>query len=344
MKLDGKTIQTAIMQLVEDYKFDPYQVIEIVNLWIRSAFRKDNAEYRKAAIEVNIDGEGEINVYREYEVTDSEIEDDVIQMSVADAKKHRKDVKSWEKLLINITPEDLQFSRIAVQAAAQTIKQHLKGIERERFYEKFQNKQGELLKARVIKVHGESVVLDIEWTPVVLPSDGQIPHRMYELGEEIFVYLKQISKWQWWVILDITQSSEDYIEAILKRIVPEIEEGIISIKRVVRIAGKRTKVLVSSNDVNVDPIGILVGQKWDRINIVLSLLDGEKLDYIEETENKEELIAACLKPADVQKIEMISDTKAKVTVPATQKALAIGKNASNIKLAGQITGLMIEIV
>jgi len=161
MKLDGKSIQAAIMSLVDDYKFDPYQVLEIVKSGIKSGFKKDYPQYKKSDIVVNIENDGTVTIYRELEVT-KEIEDSEIQITLADAKKIRKDVTLGEKLLINVTPETLELSRIAAQSAGQTIKQSLKGIERERFYEKFQNKQGELLKARVIRVHADSVILDIE--------------------------------------------------------------------------------------------------------------------------------------------------------------------------------------
>jgi N utilization substance protein A len=155
----------------------------------------------------------------------------------------------------------MELSRIAAQSAAQTIKQSLKSIERERFYEKFQNKQGELLKARVIRVHADSVILDIEGTAVVLQPDGQIPNRMYEPGEEIFVLLKQISKDQGSIVLEITQSTTEYIEAILRKIVPELEEGIITIEKIVRIPGKRTKIVVVSHEEKVDPVGVMVGSR-----------------------------------------------------------------------------------
>jgi N utilization substance protein A len=161
MKLDGKSIQAAIMSLVDDYKFDPYQVLEIVKSGIKSGFKKDYPQYKKSDIVVNIENDGTVTIYRELEVT-KDIEDSEIQITLADAKKIRKDVTLGEKLLINVTPETLELSRIAAQSAGQTIKQSLKGIERERFYEKFQNKQGELLKARVIRVHADSVILDIE--------------------------------------------------------------------------------------------------------------------------------------------------------------------------------------
>ena len=344
MRLDGKSIQAAIMQLVDDYKFDPYSVLEIVKLWIKSGFKKDFPEFKKSQIIVNIENDGTVTIYKELNVVakESEIEDPELQIITKEAKKIRKDVEAGEQILINVTPEKLELSRIASQAAAQTIKQNLKNIERERFYEKFQNKQWELLKARVIRVHADSVILDIEWTAVVLGADGQVPNRSYEPGEEIFVLLKQISKWQGWIILEITQTSTEYIEAILRKIVPELEEWVIKIEKMARIPGLKTKIVVSSNDEKIDPVWVMVGSKWDRINTVLSLLDGEKIDFVEEVGDTKQMIKNCLKPAHVDNIE-IKDKKAIVTMDESQKPLAIGKWASNVKLAGQITGYNIEI-
>lgn len=344
MKLDGKMIQESIMQLIQDYKFDPYEVLEIVKMWLRSAYKKDYINSKRHQIAVNIDAEGNIKVYQEYDVVakDDEVEDEFTQMTVKEAKKIRKDIATWEKLLIDITPEDLQFSRIGVQSAAQTIKQNLKGIERERFFEKFQTKQGEILKAKVLRTNGDTIILDIDGTTVVLDPQGQIPNRMYTPGEEISVLLKQISKGPGGIILDITQSSEDFIEAILRKNIPELEEGKVFIEKIVRMPGKRSKIIVSSTDEKVDPVGVMVGQKGDRIMVILSMLDGEKLDFIEYTEDDLKLIADCLKPAKVNTIE-IKGRKAIVTMNEDQKALAIGKGASNIKLATLLCGYHIEI-
>lgn len=342
MQLDGKVIQEAILQLVDDYKFDPYQVIDIVKMGIRSAFRKDYTDYRKAEVVVDIDEDGKIVIYRQYDVVE-EIEDEQLQINLEQAQEFRDDAEIGEQMLIDITPDELNFTRIGVQAAAQTIKQYLKGIERERFFEKFQHKQGELLRAKVIKSHSNTVVLDIEGIPVVLPADGQIPKRMYEIGEDIFVFLKQISKDSTGITLDITQSSEEYIEAIINKIVPEVEEGVVRIEKIARAAGIKTKVVVSSSDDNIDPVGVMIGHKGDRINILLSLLDGEKVDYIEYSDDLETMVRACLRPADVQRFES-DGNKVKVIIPENQKAMAIGKGASNIKLAGKLCGAQIEIL
>lgn len=343
MKLDGKSIQGAIAQLVEDYKFDPYQVFEIIKMGIRSGFRKDFPEHKKANIVVSIDNEWNVNIYKQLMVKkENEIEDEDTEIWLKAAKEIRKDVKEWEELLINVTPESMELSRIASQAAAQTIKQQLKNIEREKFFEKFQNKEWELLKARVIRVHADSVILDIEWSAVVLLPDWQIPNRMYEPGEEVFVLLKQISKDSGGIVLNITQSSPDYIEAILRKIVPELEEWLVIIEKIARVPWRKTKIMVSSTDEKIDPVGVMVWHKWDRINTVLSLLDWEKIDYVEKVDDPIKLITACLKPAQIDHIE-IKEKKAFITLDESQKALAIGKWASNIKLASQITWYTIEL-
>lgn len=155
--------------------------------------------------------------------------------------------------------------------------------------------------------------------------------------------MRQISKGTGGIVLDITQSSNDFIEAILRKIVPELDEGKVEIKKIARVPGKRTKMIVGSLDEKIDPVGVFVGQRAERINTILTLLDGEKIDFIEQIEGDDiKLIADCLKPARIESIEL-KGKKAIVILPDDQKPLAIGKAASNIKLAGQLTGYMIEL-
>ena len=343
MKLDGKTIQSAIMQIIEEYKFDPHQILDIVKTWIKSAFRKDYMDWdKKSSVQVTIDKDGNIKIYREYIIVE-EIEDKSRDIELSEAKKIKKDVKLWENLLIDITPESLEFSRIAVQAAAQTIKQNLKKIERERFFEKFQDKQWELLKAKILKSIWDNILLDIDWTSVILSPEWQIPNRVYNVWEEIIVLLKQISKWTWWIVLDITQSSDDFIYAVLSNQVPEIVEWKVIVKKIARNPWKRTKILVSTDDDRIDPVWVFVWQYWDRITNILDLLDWERIDFIEENEDHKQMISQALKPSRIKSIQ-IEWKKAFVKVDDDQKALAIWKWAINIKLARKITWYNIEII
>lgn len=140
MKLDGKSIQAAMMQLVEEYKLDPFQVLEIIKSGIKSGFKKDFSEYRKSDIIVNIENDGAVSLYKTLTAVE-EVEDPEVEIALTDAKKQRKDIELGEQILINVTPDTLELSRIAAQSAAQTIKQGIKTIERERFYDKFQDKE-----------------------------------------------------------------------------------------------------------------------------------------------------------------------------------------------------------
>ena len=347
MKLNWLMIQEAIKQLIAEYKYDAYTVLDIVKVWVRTAFKKDYMPHeKKAQIQVSIWATWEIRLYREYDVVE-EIEDkeEEKQLLLKDAQNIDENAEVGGTVVTDITPEELEFTRIGVQAAANTIKQQLKTIERERFFDKFQDKEGELLKAKVLRVIGESIVLDIDGATVVLGREGQVPNRIYNVGEEIIVYLKEISKGTGWINLYITQSGTDFITALLKRIVPEYEEGLVEVRKIVRITGKRTKMVVASLDEKIDPVWVFVGHRGDRINTVLSLLNGEKIDIIEDKEDEIMLIVDALRPARVGTVRIEEDEmKAYVELPEDQKALAIGKWAVNIKLAGQLAGMRIELV
>ena len=342
MKLDGKAIQAAMMELIDDYKLDPNQLLEISMQWIKAGFKKDYPEYKKSEILVDIKPDGSVTIYKATNVVE-DIEDPDTQISVEEAKRIRWDAELWEKLLEDVTPESMELSRIATMTAAQTIKQALKNIEKEKFYEKFQWKEWELLKARVTRVHGDSVVLDINGTTVVLPPEGQIPWKNYEPGEEIAVFLKWMKNEAGWSNLEISQANADYIAAILEKCIPELANGTVNIEKIARMAWIKTKVVVSTNDEKVDPVGVMVWYKGERISEILSLLDGEKIDFVEIDPDPEIFLRDLLKPAQIQSIE-IKDKKAVIKVDEEQKPVAIWKKASNIKLASQIMWMTLEII
>lgn len=224
------------MEMTKDYKLDPATVMEIVKLGIKTAYKKDYLPNdKKSQIIVKIGGDGDIQIYKEMEVVE-EVEEEARQISLEDAQKINVNLQVGHKFGIHITPDDLDFSRIASQAAVQTIRQRIKEIEKEKFYENFSHRQGELLRAKVLRSVGETVILDIDNTAVVLMPGGQIPGKLYAVGEEVFVLLRKIAKDGSQITLDITQSSSDFIEALLKKVIPELEEGKVFIDKIVRIA------------------------------------------------------------------------------------------------------------
>ena len=344
MKLDPQKMKDAILEMTKDYKLDPATVMEIVKLGIKTAYKKDYVTGdKKIQLLIKIGGEWDIQIYKEMEVVEV-VEDDAREIALPDAQVMNPNLQIGHKFGINITPDELDFSRIGSQAAVQTIKQRIKEIEKEKFYENFSHRQGELLRAKVLRSVGETVILDIDNTAVVLMPSWQIPGKLYAIGEEVFVLLKKIAKDGSAITLDITQASSDFIEALLRKVIPELEDGKVFIDKIVRIPGKRTKLVVSTSDERIDPVGVFVGQKGQRINTILTLLDGEKIDIIEYDEDggEEALVADSLKPAKVLSVQIVGK-KAIVKVPEGDKSKAIGKSASNIKLASELTGYMIEI-
>ncbi len=342
MKLNWTQLKQLLESMKEEYNFDPVQLIDIIKLWIKTAFRKDYLKGdKKIPIQVHFDSKWNIKIQREYEVV-KQVEDPIKQISLEEATKIKPDIKEGEKLLIDITPGNLEFSRIAVQAAAQTIKQQIKKIEKERFYEKFKDKIWQIVKAKVLRTINDNVLLEIDWATIIMDPKWQIPKRTYSQWEEIYVLIKKIST-SWWTNLEVSQSDPEFIKALLYENIPELEEWLVNIEKIVRIPWIRTKVLVSTEDERIDPVWVFVWIKWERINDILSILEWEKIDFIEKTEDPKELIKNALKPAKVDKVE-IQWNVAKVYVPENQKAIAIWKWASNIKLASQLTGYKIEIV
>lgn len=343
MKLNAEAMKAIIQEMAGDYKLDPQQILEIIQLSIKTAYRKDHAELdRKANLKVVILWDGDVKIYKELEVVE-ELEDANNQVLLSEIQKKSPSVQAWQKIAQDLTPNGYSPTRIAAQAAAQTIKQAVKQFEREKFYDKFNDKQWELLKAKVLRVVWENVLLDVNGVSVALLPDGQIPGKNYNIWEEIFVLLRKISKDSTWITLDITQSTSDFIVALLTKIIPELEDSKVSIDKIARIPWRRTKIIVSSSDENIDPVWVFVGQRWSRITTVLSLLDWEKIDFIENNEDEIKFISDCLKPAKIKTVT-IKWKKVIVEVDESQKSLAIWKWASNIKLATQLSGYEIDII
>ena len=344
MKLDPQKMKDAIVEMVKDMKLEPAMVMEIVKLGIKIAYKKDYMPNdKKTSIQVKIGADGDVKIYKEIEVVE-EVEDDTREITFEEAQKINTSLVLGSVIGKDITPDELHFSRIGAQAAAQAIKWKIKEIEKENFYDNFQLRQWELLRAKVLKAINETVILDVDGTAVVLSNRWQIPGKNYNIWEEVFVLLRKITKDGSQITLDITQSSVDFIEALLKKVIPELEEWKVFIDKIVRMPGKRTKIVVSSSDERIDPVWVFVWQKWSRINTILTLLDGEKIDFIEYDDEwwEEKLVADAMKPAKINSVQ-IQWKKALIAVDENEKSKAIWRWASNIKLASELTGYNIEI-
>lgn len=338
MKLDPKKIITALEDIVKEYNFTPSEVYDVIKIWIKTAFRRDYLnKNKKINLEMIMEKSWDIKIYRVYDVIDDKekIKEEEKQIHLKKAKKENKDVKVWEKLFVDITPNNLEFSRIAVQSAVQTIKQQIKKIEKERFYRTFADSEWDILTWKVKYVNWEIVVLEFGENTVILPIEWQIKWRTYQIWEKIKVLLKHIKK-QWSdIILEITQSASEYVESLFRKYIPEIEEGLVEIVKTSRIAWEKTKVLVSTDDERIDPVWVCIWDAWNRINSILDELDWEKVDIVEYVEDREKLISNIFAPAKISEIEE-DDDAIYIYADETQKPILFWKKAVNVKLASKL--------
>ncbi len=340
MRLDPKKIITALEELVKEYNFTPEEVYNVVKMWIKTAFRRDYLnKNKKIDLDMIMDKNGNLKIYRVYKVIsdEEEITEPEKQIHLSEAKKYKKDVKPGEELLVDITPEKLEFSRIAAQAAAQTIKQQVKKIEKERFYRTFADSKWDILEWKIKYVQWELVVLEFWDNTVILPVEGQIKWKNYNVWDSIKVLLKEIKKQGSDIILEITESDPEYVAAIMKKYIPELEEWKVKIERIARIPGIKTKVAVSTDDERIDPVGVCVWEKGARISQILEELWDEKVDIIEYSDDLKQFVKNIFHPAKVTKIEEDNENNIiYVYIPEEQKPLAFGKNAVNVKLASRL--------
>jgi len=341
MKLDPKKILDALKKLVEEYNFTPEEVYEVVKMWIKTAFRRDYLNKNKRILlDMIMDSKWDIKIYRVYNVIDDneEVTDDEKQIHLSEAKKEKEDIEVGEDLLIDITPESLEFSRIAAQSAAQTIKQQIKKIEKERFFRTFEDSEWDILTARVKYVQWDIVILEFsDGNTWILPPEGQIKGRNYEMWEEIKVLLKQIRRQGSDIILEITQSAPEYVESLMRKYIPEIEEWKVEIVKSARFASIKTMILVKTDDERIDPVGVCVWEWASRISTIIDELNGEKVVIVEYVDDIEKLVKNIFAPAKIRKVEE-EWNEIYIYADEQQKPLIFGKWAINVKLASKLLG------
>lgn len=270
------------------------------------------------------------------------VEDPDKEIALSEALKYDPEVQVGEEMEFPIDPQE--FSRIAIQNLRQVLTQRLKEAERNRIYNEYKDKEGQVLTGQVTRVDNKgNVFVELGRGEAYLPKSEQIPTEKYHPGQRIKVYLKKVDKSAKGPSLLVSRAHEKLLEYLLKQEVPEIAEGIVEIKAIAREPGRRSKVAVMSHNPNVDPIGACIGHKGQRIQAVSAELGREKVDIIQWAKDPREFIRNALSPAQVGSIEVDLDRKkAKVKVSKDQHSLAIGTGGQNVRLASKLTGFDIE--
>lgn len=316
--------------------------MDIVKAAISTAYRKDYGN-KEQNIDVVIDAKTEnVSVFLVKKVVDT-IEDEDGEITLADAKKINKSIKTGEEIRMDVTP--LSYGRIAAQSAKQVIIQRIQEAERDTMYEMFKDRENELVNALIHRVENNSVYLELGGITALLPANEQIPTERYYGGQRIKLYLDRVIKTTKGPQLLISRTHPKLVEKLMELEIPEVKAGTVEIKGVAREPGVRCKVAVHSKDEQVDPIGACVGQNGVRVQSVTHELSGERIDIIPWSVKPKDFIMESLKPAKIAGIEVDETQKrAKVFVNQDQRALAIGKGGQNVRLASILTGWELDIM
>ena len=283
-----------------------------------------------------------INVYSLKEVVE-EVFDPAIEIDLASARNVNPKAVMGDIVDIEITPKD--FGRISAQTAKQVIVQKLREAEREIVYTEYSDRQGEIVTGLIQKVDKNLVIVDLGRLEGVMTLNEQTPGEEYNVNDRIKAYVLDVTKNAKGVPqMMISRTHPGFVRRLLELEIPEIYEGLIEIKNIVREAGSRTKIAVFSKDPNIDPVGSCVGPRGTRIQNILNELKEEKVDVVEWSEDPVQFIASALSPATVLAVDIDEENMAsKVVVPDNQLSLAIGKDGQNARLSAKLTGWKIDI-
>jgi len=292
---------------------------------------------------INID-KGDFVIYRNREVVeDGAVEDPNRQISLSDARKIDEDYEVGEEVTSEVPLSE--FGRRAILALRQNLTSRIMELERNNLYSKYKDRIGEIITGEVYQVwKKEILVLDDEGNELILPKSEQIPTDFYRKGDTIRAVVYKVEMRNNTPQIILSRTANAFLERLFELEVPEIFDGLITIKKIVRIPGERAKVAVESYDERIDPVGACVGMKGSRIHGIVRELRNESIDVINYTSNTQLFIQRALSPAKISSIKIDEENKrAEVYLKPSEVSLAIGKGGSNIKLASQLTGYEIDV-
>ena len=287
---------------------------------------------------------GDLEIWRNRTiVADGAVEDENEEIALSEALKIEDDFEEGEEVSEEIKLES--FGRRNVLSLRQNLAGRIMDLEKDAIYQKYKERVGEVVSAEVYQIWKREILLvDDEDNEVVMPRENQIPGDFFKKGDTIRAVVSAVEMKNNNPRIVLSRTAPEFLERLFEQEVPEIYDGLITIKRVVRAPGERAKVAVESYDERVDPVGACVGMKGSRIHSIVRELKNENIDVINFTENEQLLVTRALSPAKITTIELNEETReAKVFLKADQVSLAIGRGGNNIKLAGLLTNYEIDV-
>jgi len=329
-----------IDQVVKDKGIARAVLVEALESAVLSAANKKYRNTRDLEAHFN-DEIGEVELF-EFVTVVEEVNDSYKEIDLAEAREIDPEVENGDSLGMKM--EAGNFSRIAAQTAKQVIIQKVREAEREKIYNEYKDRVGELVNGIVRRYERGDLIVDLGLSEGLLPHREQVPRENYRQGDRARVYISEVKMSTKGPQIILSRSHPGLVAALFHFEVPEIAEGIVEIKAVAREAGSRTKIAVASYDSDVDPVGACVGMRGSRVQNVVSELRGEKIDIIPWTPDVARFVCSALAPADVTRIYVDNeDQSLEVIVPDDQLSLAIGKKGQNVRLAAKLTGWKIDI-
>jgi transcription termination/antitermination protein NusA len=334
----------SFAEFAREKNIDRPTMIAILEDVLRTMIRKAYGDDHNFDIILNAES-GDLEMWRTREIVDDNSEDiwDTDKIPLTEAKKIEPDFEIGEEVAEEVKIED--FGRRIVQTARQTLIQKVKDLEKEMLFDQYKDQVGELVTVDVYQILGKEVIcMDEEGNELSLPKGEQIPKDRFRKGTSIRAIIHKVEINNGNPKLTLSRTSPVFLERLFELEIPEIQDGVISIRKIVREPGERAKVAVESFDDRIDPVGACVGMKGSRIHSIVRELENENIDVIQWTDNTNLLISRSLSPAKISNIR-INENNERVSVflKPDQVSLAIGKGGLNIKLASKLIGLEIDV-
>ncbi len=316
-------------------------VIVAMEQAIQTAARRKYGQEHQIVAEVDRKT-GDIGLYRELEVSD-EVEDPALQIPLTEARERNPAAQVGDHILEPLPPIDL--GRISAQSAKQVIVQKVREAERERQYEEFKDRIGEIVVGEVKRTEYGNVLVDLGRAEAILRRDEVQPRETFRNKDRVRAYVYDVRPEARGPQIFLSRTHPQFMAKLFAQEVPEIYDGIIEIMAVARDPGSRAKIAVVSKDNSIDPVGACVGMRGSRVQAVVNELSGEKIDIIPWSSDPATFVVNALAPAEVSKVVLDEDNRRiEVIVPDAQLSLAIGRRGQNVRLASQLTGWDIDIV
>jgi len=347
--LDIQKIQAAINLIAAEKKLPKQKLVEVIESALKTAYKKDFWS-KDEEVNVHFDLEaGTLEISVEKTIVET-VEDPAREISLSELWEDAEGFEIGDVIELDMTDEVLSregdvFGRIASQAARQVIIQKVADSEKEKIYDLFVWKEGEVVNMRVDIVENGKVIFDYNGNQVILPKSEQVARDAYVPDNRLYIYIAEVSKEEWQLPkVVLSRKRKEIVPCIFAEYVPEIAEWVINIDAVARHPWVKTKILVSSNYEEIDPAGTLIGQKGMRVKAVMEELSGEKIDIIPNTWDILDIISRSLTPSEVVRVVEWEDEDSYIAyIPHGERARAVGKWGINVQLASELLGVRISV-